>query len=77
MEKKETLSEYQALGLLGPDGLPNTEKMQWKTIPQGAATTLTAAFDPRLNSQPGAYLDDSSAANGPVAGHNSDAVSFD
>jgi hypothetical protein len=28
----------QALGVLGPDGLPNTEKFQWKTIPQGAAT---------------------------------------
>jgi hypothetical protein len=28
----------QAIGILGPDGLPNTEKFQWKTIPQGAAT---------------------------------------
>jgi hypothetical protein len=28
----------QAMGVLGPDGLPNKEKFDWKTIPQGAAT---------------------------------------
>jgi hypothetical protein len=26
------------LGILGADGQPSTEKMKWKTIPQGAAT---------------------------------------
>jgi hypothetical protein len=25
-------------GMLGPDGQPNREKFEWKTIPQGAAT---------------------------------------
>ncbi|CAK5267299.1 unnamed protein product, partial [Mycena citricolor] len=50
----------------------NLDMMKWKTIPQGAATTVTAAFDPRLDSLPGAYLDDSTVANDKVAPHASD-----
>ncbi|KAK9917075.1 hypothetical protein WJX75_000637 [Coccomyxa subellipsoidea] len=30
--------------------------MGWKTPPQGASTTLTAALSPDLEAQPGAYL---------------------
>jgi hypothetical protein len=37
-QKEEAIPGMQALGILGPDGLPNEEKFQWKTIPQGAAT---------------------------------------
>jgi hypothetical protein len=48
-QKEEAVPELQALEILGPDGLPNTEKFQWKTIPQGAATTVAAAFDPRIS----------------------------
>ncbi|KAJ7935941.1 hypothetical protein B0H13DRAFT_1854054 [Mycena leptocephala] len=44
--------------ILKPDGAPNTELTPWKTIPQGAATTVVAAFDPRLNGKSGAYLMD-------------------
>ncbi|KAJ7931030.1 short-chain dehydrogenase [Mycena leptocephala] len=51
--KEESIPEMQAVGILGPDGLPNTEKFQWKTIPQGAATTVAAAFDPRISDKPG------------------------
>ncbi|KAJ7142312.1 hypothetical protein C8R44DRAFT_846401 [Mycena epipterygia] len=36
-------------GILRADGKPNTEKVEWKTLPQGAATAVTAAFDTRLN----------------------------
>ncbi|KAJ7754630.1 hypothetical protein DFH07DRAFT_822884 [Mycena maculata] len=71
-QKEESLAEMQALGVLGPDGRPNEENIQWKTIPQGAATTVAAAFDPRLNDQPGAYLDDSTVANQAIAPHSSD-----
>ncbi|KAJ7460301.1 hypothetical protein FB451DRAFT_1371758 [Mycena latifolia] len=71
-QKEESIPEMQALGILGPDGLPNTEKFEWKTIPQGAATTVAAAFDPRLNDKPGAYLDNSTVANEVVASHSSD-----
>jgi hypothetical protein len=48
-QKEEAVSELQASGILGPDGLPNTEKYEWKTILQGAATTVAAAFDPRIS----------------------------
>ncbi|KAJ6495827.1 NAD-P-binding protein [Mycena vulgaris] len=34
--------------------------------------TVTAAFDPRLNDKPGAYLDNSVIANDKVAAHSSD-----
>ncbi|KAJ7643080.1 hypothetical protein DFH06DRAFT_1477288 [Mycena polygramma] len=71
-QKEESLAEMQALGVLGPDGQPNTESIQWKTIPQGAATTVAAAFDPRINDQPGAYLEDSTVKNESVAAHSSD-----
>ncbi|KAJ7146417.1 hypothetical protein C8R44DRAFT_724203 [Mycena epipterygia] len=71
-QNEEPIANMQALGVLGPDGRPNTKKFQWKTIPQGAATTVAAAFDPRLNATPGAYLNDSVVANGSVASHSSD-----
>ncbi|KAJ7098895.1 hypothetical protein C8R44DRAFT_888741 [Mycena epipterygia] len=61
-------------GILGPDGKPNTETFEWKTIPQGAATTMAAVFDTRFNDKPGAYLSDSNEANKDVAGHSSDPV---
>ncbi|KAJ6536844.1 histidine phosphatase superfamily [Mycena capillaripes] len=71
-QKEDSIPEMQALGILGPDGLPNKEKFQWKTIAQGAATTIAAAFDPRINDKPGAYLDDSTIATETVAAHSSD-----
>ncbi|KAJ7142300.1 hypothetical protein C8R44DRAFT_846397 [Mycena epipterygia] len=73
-QKEESIPTMQALGVLGPDGKPNTEKMEWKTIPQGAATTVTAAFDTRLNDKPGAYLSDCNEANKDVGAHSSDPV---
>ncbi|KAJ7872513.1 hypothetical protein B0H14DRAFT_3860372 [Mycena olivaceomarginata] len=63
---------FQEMGLLLPDGKPNPTAIQWKTIPQGAATTVAAAFDPRFNDKPGAYLEDSVVANDKVAPHSSD-----
>ncbi|KAJ7511571.1 hypothetical protein B0H11DRAFT_708301 [Mycena galericulata] len=73
-QKEESVENLKALGMLRPDGLPNTEKFEWKTIPQGAATTVAAAFDPRLNDKPGAYLDNSTVATETVAPHTSDPV---
>ncbi|KAJ6535710.1 hypothetical protein B0H19DRAFT_1271433 [Mycena capillaripes] len=71
-QKEESLAELQALGMLNADGSPNQQSFQWKTIAQGAATTVAAAFDPRLNDKPGAYLDDSVVATASVAPHSSD-----
>ncbi|KAJ7478297.1 hypothetical protein FB451DRAFT_1172632 [Mycena latifolia] len=62
--------------ILGPDGKPSTEKFVWKTIPQGAATTLVAAFDARINDQAGAYLVDCIPANTELVAHSSDPPSF-
>jgi len=71
-QKEELLPAFQELGILKADGKPNEEKMKWKSIPQGAATTLTAAFDTRFNDKPGAYLDDSNDATATIAPHSSD-----
>ncbi|KAJ7247190.1 hypothetical protein B0H12DRAFT_1235344 [Mycena haematopus] len=66
---------FQAAGVLGPDGLPvNSPTRTWKTIPQGAATTIAAAFDPRLDAFSGAYLDDCAVATETVAAHSADPV---
>ncbi|KAJ6505799.1 NAD-P-binding protein [Mycena vitilis] len=48
-EKDDAVPVLQAMDILLPDGKPNPDFTQWKTIPQGAATTVAAAFDPRLN----------------------------
>lgn len=73
--KKESLPDMQAFGILGPNGEP-TDNFKWKTIPQGAATILVAAFDPRLNDKPGAYLVNCNEANEERAPHSSDPVSL-
>ncbi|KAF7365758.1 Short-chain dehydrogenase/reductase family protein [Mycena venus] len=72
-QTEEAITKMKNLGMLTPDGRPN-EGHNWKTIPQGAATTVAAAFDPRLNDQPGAYLVDSAVANQAIAPHCSDPV---
>ncbi|KAJ7142337.1 hypothetical protein C8R44DRAFT_865690 [Mycena epipterygia] len=70
--KAEAIPALQAFGVVDADGKINTAAGEWKTIPQGAATTLAAAFDPRLNDKPGAYLSDSTEANKDIAPHSSD-----
>ncbi|KAJ6568856.1 hypothetical protein B0H19DRAFT_1256560 [Mycena capillaripes] len=71
-ENPNAIPIFQAMGILLPDGKPNPELGQWKSIPEGAATTVAAAFDPRLNDKPGAYLENSVVANEKVAAHSSD-----
>lgn len=43
---------------LNPDGTPKPELNLFKTVAQGASTTLTAAFDPRMEKVNGQYLVD-------------------
>nr|GAT52502.1 NAD(P)-binding protein [Mycena chlorophos] len=45
-------------GMLDATGQPSPAFGAWKSIPQGASTMLVAAFDPRLEDSPGAYLSD-------------------
>ncbi|KAF7365712.1 Short-chain dehydrogenase/reductase family protein [Mycena venus] len=66
--KPESIDIFIASGIITPDGKPNTDNFTWKTIPQSAATTLVAAFDPRLDDKSGAYLDDCNVAE--IAGPN-------
>jgi len=72
LQHKEAVACFQAIGALGTDGLPMDEVYTWKTIPQGAATTVVAAFDPSLNDKPGTYLSDCVAANELIAPPSSD-----
>ncbi|KAJ7024249.1 hypothetical protein C8F04DRAFT_1192668 [Mycena alexandri] len=59
--------------VLKEDGQPNLESaFKWKTIPQGAATTIVAAFDPRLNDTSGSFLEDCVEANEKRHAVNSD-----
>jgi len=66
----DTVKQLTEWGMLDASGKPTDANLKWKTIPQGAATTVTAAFDPSLNDKPGAYLDDSNVAT--PAPHSSD-----
>ncbi|KAJ7062264.1 hypothetical protein C8F01DRAFT_1137041 [Mycena amicta] len=70
----DAIPMLKATGNLTDDGKPNLDTYQWKTLAQGAATTVAAAFDPRLVQTPGAYLDDSTIANDKIAPHASDPV---
>ncbi|KAJ7744147.1 hypothetical protein B0H16DRAFT_1889728 [Mycena metata] len=70
-EKEDSIPTLQSIGVLGEDKKAIAER-PWKTLPQGAATTLAAAFDPRLNDKPGAFLDDSTVADHLLAPHSSD-----
>ncbi|KAJ7148105.1 hypothetical protein C8R43DRAFT_522840 [Mycena crocata] len=73
--RPETNSLLQNIGLVGEDGTTNdSDFIKWKSIPQGAATTVVAAFDPRLNDKAGAFLNDGVVANEMVAPHSSDPV---
>ncbi|KAJ7028297.1 hypothetical protein C8F04DRAFT_1119557 [Mycena alexandri] len=73
-QKEETRADFVQFGLVHPDGSPNTDKFAWKTIPQGAATTVAAAFDPELDATPGAYLVDCVEANDQRVAHSADAA---
>ncbi|KAF7340861.1 Short-chain dehydrogenase/reductase family protein [Mycena sanguinolenta] len=70
---REAVKEHMMiLGILGTDGLPNKEKFEWKTLAQGAATTVAAAFDTRLDDTPGAYLVDCVVADDHLSLHATD-----
>ncbi|KAJ7175099.1 hypothetical protein C8R43DRAFT_1119116 [Mycena crocata] len=70
--KQVSLALKIEYGLLDENGQPSDKLYQWKTIPEGAATTIAAAFDPSLDDKPGAYLDDSKIADEAVAKHSTD-----
>ncbi|KAK7062402.1 short-chain dehydrogenase/reductase family protein [Favolaschia claudopus] len=72
-QKGQDKLDLISMGLLTPEGLPDESKGAWKTMGEGAATTIVAAFDSRLDDESGAYLDDCVVANEKVAPHSSNA----
>ncbi|KAK7065089.1 short-chain dehydrogenase/reductase family protein [Favolaschia claudopus] len=73
IQKEESIETFREMGAIGDDGILKMENYEWKTLPQGAATIVTAAFDPRLNDLPGSFLEDSNiAADDRVAEHCKD-----
>jgi len=70
--KSPAIPVMQAMGLVNADGEPNTKDFEWKTIPQGAATTITAAFDPRIATKSGSYLNDSKISDEMISAHTAD-----
>ncbi|KAJ7037691.1 NAD-P-binding protein [Mycena alexandri] len=67
MQKGEAVAGLQKMGVLDAHGLPSNAVYTCKTLGQGASTIMAAAFDPRLNETPGAYLANCVAANELVA----------
>lgn len=58
------------------DSFGNTldfSSVKWKTLPQGAATHIVAAFDSSIKDKSGAYLDDCQVANDHLKPHARDA----
>lgn len=70
-----TLEEKIATGMFNADGTPG-DKYDWKSIPQGAATTIVAAFDPEIAPHSGDYLSDCIVDNAAGAAHAVDEVSL-
>nr|GAT52578.1 short-chain dehydrogenase/reductase family protein [Mycena chlorophos] len=60
--KEAVIPALKTVGTLTEDGKP-APNHPWKTLAQGAATTVAAAFDPRLDDKSGTYLVDSNEAN--------------
>ncbi|ORY60394.1 oxidoreductase [Leucosporidium creatinivorum] len=55
--------EKRAMGINTETGETQSTVFEWKTLPQGAATHIVAAFDPNIAEQSGSYLDDCQLAN--------------
>ncbi|KAJ7109578.1 hypothetical protein C8R43DRAFT_1043151 [Mycena crocata] len=68
-QRKDGVESAKAAGILDSEGQPNPEKYTWKSIPQGAASIVAAAFDTRLNATPGSYIVDSKPADDQVAAY--------
>ncbi|KAJ7744030.1 hypothetical protein DFH07DRAFT_963861 [Mycena maculata] len=63
-QREESIKFFKAAGIITADGRPNPAvPFEWKTIPQGAAITVAASLDTRLDVKPGTYLWDGMAAN--------------
>ncbi|KDQ11789.1 hypothetical protein BOTBODRAFT_176980 [Botryobasidium botryosum FD-172 SS1] len=61
------------MGVFNESGEPvDTERVKWKTVAQGAATHIVAAFDPSILPQSGSYLADGNVETATLAPHATD-----
>jgi hypothetical protein len=59
LSRSTDLTQFVKLGYLDENFKPiDSEGLKWKTIEQGASTTVVAAFDPRIAGRNGFYLND-------------------
>ncbi|KAK7022380.1 short-chain dehydrogenase/reductase family protein [Favolaschia claudopus] len=73
VQKEHNKADLVSFGVLNADGTPNKDsKFPFKTMGQGAATTVVAAFDTRLEDQSGSFLWDCVLANEKIAPHSAD-----
>ncbi|KAJ7694841.1 NAD-P-binding protein [Mycena rosella] len=73
LEGAEAQQVLRVAGFITEDGKPNlNSKFPWRTLPQGAATIVVAAFDPSLNDKNGCYLTQCAENNKAVAPHTAD-----
>lgn len=64
---EDTLKGMRQRGLLDENNQPvENEEFRWKTLEQGASTTIVAAFDPSIEGSSGAYLNDGRIDDGAV-----------
>ncbi|KAK7022610.1 short-chain dehydrogenase/reductase family protein [Favolaschia claudopus] len=71
LEEPAVAEVLKAGGFLSAEGKP-VEEHPWKTLEQGAATTMTAAFDTRLEDKGGTFLSDCNIKD--AAEHSTDPV---
>ncbi|KAJ6516549.1 hypothetical protein C8R47DRAFT_1205789 [Mycena vitilis] len=69
LQTEQAIASLHKSGILTTEGQPDASH-RFKTIAQGAATTLVAALDPALNDTPGAYLSNCVVANELIAPHS-------
>ncbi|KAK6977158.1 short-chain dehydrogenase/reductase family protein [Favolaschia claudopus] len=69
LEEPAVAEVLKAGGFLSAEGKP-VEEHPWKTLEQGAATTMTAAFDTRFEDKGGAFLSDCNIKD--AAAHSTD-----
>ncbi|KAF7290575.1 Short-chain dehydrogenase/reductase family protein [Mycena indigotica] len=76
VDKEALWPAFRQLDIVTSDMKPKENGFErWKTIPQGATTTVVAAFDPRLDDKAGTYLVDGNIAmKEQVASHAVDPV---
>lgn len=70
LQRHIQLSELQKLGYRDEQGqIPADQRNMYKTIPQGAATTVWCATSPSLDSMGGVYCEDCDIAQGVAPDH--------